>query len=98
MASKLYTFPKNPRAFKIQIAAKYSGANLEVVSNFKLGETNKTAEFKANFPFQKVPALLTPEGHPIYESNAIAQYSEFTFCLFLVGLMRYLRYSIRCSF
>jgi len=77
MAAKLYTFPQNPSAYKALIAAKYSGAQIEVISEppaFKLGETNKTEEFKAHFPFQKVPALLTADGQPLYESNAIAQY------------------------
>ena len=73
----LYTFEKNPRAFRIQIAAKYSGAAVEVVSKppaFKLGETNTTADFLAKFPFGKVPAFVTSDGHPLYETNAIAQY------------------------
>jgi len=77
MAAKLYTFPKNPRAQKIEIAAQYSGAKLEVISEppaFKLGETNKSEDFKRQFPFEKVPALVTADGQPLYESNAIAQY------------------------
>jgi hypothetical protein len=41
---------------------------------FKLGETNKSEEFKQKFPFQKVPALVTANGQPLYETNAIAQY------------------------
>jgi len=77
MAAKLYTFPKNPRAFRILIAAHYSGAQIEVIDDpaqFKLGVTNKSQEFLAQFPFGKVPAFVTADGQPIYESNAIASY------------------------
>ena len=53
----LYTFPDNFRANKILIAAKYSGANVKVVSEppeFVLGQTNKTEEFLSKFPLGKV--------------------------------------------
>eukprot|EP00053_Salpingoeca_punica_P002180 m.36530 g.36530 ORF g.36530 m.36530 type:complete len:238 (+) comp11429_c0_seq1:80-793(+) len=71
----LYTYPQNPRAWKILIAALYSGVDLDVkdsVPEFKLGVSNKTPDFLARFPFGKVPALITADGQPIYESNAIA--------------------------
>jgi elongation factor 1-gamma len=74
---KLYTFPHNPRAFRILIAAQYSGATVEVIDQapaFKLGETNQSAEFLAKFPFGKVPAFVTDDGAALYETNAIAQY------------------------
>lgn len=53
----LYTFKDNFRAYKALIAAKYSGFDLQVVSEppaFVLGETNKTPEFLAKFPLGKV--------------------------------------------
>lgn len=74
---KLYTYPSNPRAFKILISAKFSGVDLEVISespDFKLGVTNKQQDFLRRFPFGKVPALVTSDGQPLYESNAIAFY------------------------
>lgn len=52
----LYTYPDNYRAFKILIAAEYSGNNIRVVSEppeFVLGETNKSADFLAKFPLGK---------------------------------------------
>lgn len=69
----LYTYPDSFRANKILVTAEYSGASIKVPS-FKLGETNKTAEFLKKFPLGKVPAFETSEGHCIYESNAIAYY------------------------
>lgn len=85
LSQTLYTYPDSFRAAKILIAAKYSGANVTVVSEppqFVLGQTNKTKDFLDNFPLGKVPAFLTAEGNPIYESNAIAFYGMFTltFC------------------
>ncbi|CAB4032463.1 Elongation factor 1-gamma [Paramuricea clavata] len=70
----LYTYPDNFRAFKILIAAQYSGAKVTVSPNFKLGETNKTADFLKKFPLGKVPAFEGSDGTSIFESNAIAYY------------------------
>lgn len=49
----LYTYPDNFRAYKILIAAEYSGAKI-TLPPFKLGETNQTAEFLKKFPLGKV--------------------------------------------
>jgi len=76
-AGTLYTYPENFRAYKIQIAARYSGANLKVVSEapaFKFGETNKTDDFLRKFPLGKVPAFESNCGLRLFESNAIAQF------------------------
>lgn len=51
---KLYTYPENFRAYKAIIAAQYSGTPLEVVKDFKFGETNKNEEFLKKFPLGKV--------------------------------------------
>lgn len=56
----LYTFKDNFRAYKAQIAAQYSGFELQVVSEppaFVLGETNKSEEFLKKFPLGKVRHL-----------------------------------------
>lgn len=49
----LYTYPDNFRAYKILIAAEYSGAEISLPP-FKLGETNQTADFLKKFPLGKV--------------------------------------------
>lgn len=69
----LYTYPDNFRAYKILVAAEYSGAKI-ALPPFKFGETNQTAEFLKKFPLGKVPAFETQDGQCIYESNAIAFY------------------------
>ncbi|XP_014783693.1 elongation factor 1-gamma [Octopus bimaculoides] len=71
----LYTYPDNFRAYKILIAAKYSGANLTVASSppaFQFGETNKSNVFLEKFPLGKVPAFESSTGECYFESNAIA--------------------------
>ncbi|GAB1597729.1 elongation factor 1-gamma-like [Argonauta hians] len=71
----LYTYPDNFRAFKILIAAKYSGANVTVASSapaFQFGDTNKSNVFLDKFPLGKVPAFETTSGECYFESNAIA--------------------------
>ncbi|XP_071963817.1 elongation factor 1-gamma-like [Antedon mediterranea] len=76
-AGTLYTYPENFRAYKIQIAAKYSGADVKVVQDppaFKLGETNKSPDFLKKFPLGKVPAFEGNNGTLLTEANAIAFY------------------------
>ena len=58
----MYTYPENFRAYKAQIAAKYSGVAVKVVSSppdFKYGETNKTPAFLKKFPTGKVKWIHT---------------------------------------
>ena len=50
----LYTYPDNFRAFKVLIAAEYSGAQVKIDDKFVFGETNNTPEFLAKFPTGKV--------------------------------------------
>jgi len=68
----LYTYPKNWRAYKVLIAAEYSGASVTVDSGFEFGKTNKTEEFLKKFPLGKVPAFETKDGVCLFDSNAIA--------------------------
>jgi elongation factor 1-gamma len=72
----LYTFPGNFRAYKAQIAAQYSGAQLTVAGEdkFKMNETNLSEEFVKKFPTGKVPAYENDAGVYLFESNAIAHF------------------------
>merc|ERR1712168_1010611 len=74
VAGTLYTYPDNFRAQKALVAAKYSGADVKVASNFVFGETNKTPEFLKKFPLGKVPAFEGSDGALLTEFNAIAYY------------------------
>ncbi|XP_046575172.1 elongation factor 1-gamma-like [Haliotis rubra] len=73
-AGTLYTYQGNFRAYKILVAAQYSGADVKVADGFKLGETNKTSDFLSKFPLGKVPAFQSKDGLSLSESNAIAYY------------------------
>ncbi|KAI9043944.1 glutathione S-transferase family protein [Aspergillus affinis] len=69
----VYSYPHNPRVIKAQAAANLNG--LEIVNgDFTMGQTNTTPEFRAKFPFGKVPAFETPDGLKLVESNAITQF------------------------
>jgi len=72
LSGTLYTYEKSFRAYKALIAAKYSGADLNVDPSFEFGVTNKTDAFLAKFPLGKVPALETKDGDCISDGNAIA--------------------------
>lgn len=50
----LYTYPENFRAFKVLIAAHYSGAQVRVADSFQLGKTNAEPSFLEKFPLGKV--------------------------------------------
>lgn len=58
----LFTYPDNFRAFKVLIAAEYSGAKVKTDSKFVFGETNTTKEFLAKFPTGKVNAFAAFKG------------------------------------
>jgi elongation factor 1-gamma len=72
----LYTFPGNFRAYKAQIAAQYSGAQLTVAGEdkFKMNDTNLSEEYVKKFPTGKVPAYENDAGVYLFESNAIAYF------------------------
>ncbi|PLB44528.1 glutathione S-transferase [Aspergillus steynii IBT 23096] len=69
----IYSYPSNPRVIKTQAAANING--LEIANGeFTMGQTNLTPEFRAKFPFGKVPAFESADGVKIVESNAITQF------------------------
>ncbi|UJR35820.1 hypothetical protein I4U23_028567 [Adineta vaga] len=72
----LYTFPGNFRAYKAQIAAQYSGAQLTIAGDdkFKMNDTNRSGEYLEKFPTGKVPAFENDAGVHLFESNAIAHF------------------------
>jgi elongation factor 1-gamma len=70
---KLYVLPDNYRTIKIKVAAGLSGTKLDVVDDFKFGETNRSNEFLGKFPLGKVPAFEEDDFN-LMESNAIAYY------------------------
>ncbi|CAG0888836.1 unnamed protein product [Darwinula stevensoni] len=70
----LYTNLENFRAYKILIAASYSGADVKLHEKFVLGETNRSESFLRKFPLGKVPAFEAKDGTCITESDAIAYY------------------------
>jgi glutathione S-transferase len=73
MSLKIYSYPKNFRVAKAQIAAAIAGFEIETPA-FKFPDDNHSAEFKAKHnPLGKVPVLETPHGS-LFESNAILRY------------------------
>jgi len=72
----LYTFPGNFRAYKAQIAAQYSGAQLNVAGEdkFQMNQTNQTEGYLKKFPTGKVPAYENDAGVYLFETNAIAHF------------------------
>ena len=71
----LHVFPgPNPRTIKCLVAAKYAGVEF-TTHQVNLPVENRSPEFMAKFPFGHVPALETPEGVYLYESNAIVYYA-----------------------
>lgn len=74
MSGKLYTPAKYYRAYRIQIAAKYSGFELQTVP-YVFGETDKDKNFLQKFPSGTAPAFESNDGAVhLFEVNAIARY------------------------
>lgn len=64
----LYSYPDSFRAYKVLIAAQYSGAAVTVVSeppHFELGKTNKSPDFLAKFPLGKVNVYTYKFSHVV---------------------------------
>jgi len=72
MSLKLLTDQGNPAAWKILIAAKYAGVQIET-PHFEMGVDNKTPDFEKKTPTGKVPVLETSEGI-LFQANAAARY------------------------
>jgi len=69
----LYSYPNNPRAQLIQIAAQYGGSDVKLCPKFEFGVTNKSADFTAKFPFGQVPAFESSAGC-LNDTMAIASF------------------------
>ncbi|KAF0756065.1 elongation factor 1-gamma [Aphis craccivora] len=70
----LYTYSNNFRAYKVLIAAKYSGSDVKVDPAFQFGVTNKQENFLKKFPQGKVPAFESQNNQYLTESTAIAYF------------------------
>jgi len=74
VSGTLYAYDGSQRAFKVLIAAAYSGADVKTAENFEFGKTNTTDAFLKKFPLGKVPAFEDSNGNCLSETNAIARY------------------------
>ncbi|KAF9087818.1 Elongation factor 1-gamma [Mortierella sp. AM989] len=70
----IYSYPQNPRVFKVLVVAKYNGLEVKVDDSFVMGTTNKTPEWIAKFGASQVPAFEGTDGIVMIESGAIAYY------------------------
>ncbi|CAG8691181.1 21633_t:CDS:2, partial [Cetraspora pellucida] len=67
---KIYSYPNNPRTFKILIAAEYNHLELEV-AEFEIGKDNKEPEFLEKFCHEKVPAFENAEVSSCSENTQL---------------------------
>lgn len=74
VAGKVFSYPENFRLYKVLIAAKYGGHDLQLDESFEFGSTDKTAEFLSKFPLGRVPAVHLEDGQLLSESNSAAFY------------------------
>ncbi|KAF9323339.1 hypothetical protein BG006_001554 [Podila minutissima] len=70
----------NPRVIKVQVAAKYSGLDIKVVTDIVMGTTNTTPAWIAKFGSSQVPAFEGTDGTTLIESGAIAYYGKCFLC------------------
>lgn len=73
MSLKLHAFPPSPRGFKVVAVAAHLGVPHEFVFCDLTKGVQKSPEFTALNPNQRMP-VLEGDGWTLWESNAIAQY------------------------
>jgi glutathione S-transferase len=73
MTLKLHAFPPSPRGFKVVAVASHLGVPHEFVFCDLTKGVQKSPEFTALNPNQRMP-VLEGDGWSLWESNAIAQY------------------------
>lgn len=71
---KVYGDHKSGNCYKVELALRQLGLPFEWVDIDVLKAQTRTPEFLALSPSGQVPLLLTPEGLPLPESNAILNY------------------------
>ncbi|XP_071702673.1 elongation factor 1-gamma 2-like isoform X2 [Rutidosis leptorrhynchoides] len=81
MAMIMHAEKHTRNVFKALIAAEYVGVEIKYFENFRMGVSNKSAEFLDMNPLGHYPVLETPDG-PIFESNAMARYVAYKSFLF----------------
>lgn len=62
---------------QIRAIVAFAGLSVDLPENYVHFETNKTPAFLAKFPHGKIPALETKDGFKLFETQAIARYSEY---------------------
>lgn len=73
LSGTLYSPDGYHRSWRALIAAKFSGAKVEVV-NFIPGETDSNPLFLQKFPPSTVPVFESENGVYLFDVNAIAYY------------------------
>ena len=61
MSYVIYSYRRDPYAFKALIAAEFGGIKVDY-PDFKIDVDNKTPEFKSKNPNGETPTLDTPDG------------------------------------
>ncbi len=67
-----------------------NGLQVDLPENYVHHQDNDKPEFRAKFPHGKIPALDGADGFKLFETTAIARYSESTAYLPLLSLSQFL--------
>jgi elongation factor 1-gamma len=73
-AGTLYTAPGKETGKLIKAVAAFGGVSIDVPTDYKHWETNKSPEFLAKFPHGKIPAFEGKNGFKLVEGVVIAKY------------------------
>ena len=71
---KLYEMADSGNCYKVRLILNMLGIDYERLPTDILAGESRTPEFLASNPNGKVPLLITPEGKPLAESNAMLFY------------------------
>lgn len=84
----IYGYVGHPKVNRALGAAKYNGLELEVVETSAMKGDTRKPEYRAIFPYGKIPGFKGSDGFTLAEGKAIAKYSK---CLRLDVLFGRLR-------
>lgn len=72
----LYVYARLTAKSQIRAVAALNGLKVDLPEHYVHFEDNKKPEFLAKFPHGKIPAFDGADGFKLFESAAIARYSE----------------------
>lgn len=74
---QIYGYVGHPKVNRVLGAAAYNGVEVEVVETQAMKGDTKKPEYRALFPYGKIPGFKGSDGFTLIEGKAIARYGMY---------------------